>query len=214
MVLVSVLFFSLQPKNEAGLSDKILLTESRVGSANDFVRSLKAIYVPEAVRISSYKAAKVIFYEYKNHSGAFNSRDNATAHFRQLVTSGTVNKGSLSLEYPIEDFILWGTTNSKIKEDIVKEYGQTNLNSLFRNLSDQSLKHLNAELDFNYGDYNIIVRNDSASDNYFMVNATVNFSVTTDLANWTVNDTYSVRVNKKDVDVCFNDSDHSCFPLS
>ena len=207
VVLVSVLFFSLQSKNEFKLSDRNFLTESRVGSANYFVKSLKTIYVPEAIKISSYKAAKAIFSDYKDYGGSF-TRKSANLHFSEIVSTGSVDQGGTQI--PIQDYINASTSNPKTLEQLTEEYNRTNLNYLFGSISEESHNHLNAELNLTYD--NINISPDSGSSDHFIVDAFVNFSVITELANWTVSDNYSVRVNKKNVNVCFNDSDRSCFP--
>ena len=204
IVLASVVFFAFEPESDSK-SRQIDLSEHRVGSANDFVRSVKTFYIPSAIKVSGYKAAKAVFSDYKANSGDFSSRE-AKEYFSDLVTNGSAYKNGNQMA--VEDFIKT-SSNSKTLQELRAEYENASLNSLFKAI-DLQAGYMRADVDFDYSNYSIGVRRHYDPDK-FIVEATVNFNVSTDLASWQVSESYSVPLDRRNVNICFNSSDRSCF---
>ena len=206
IVLASVVFFAFGPESDS--SSRVDLVEYRAESANDFVKSVKTFYIPSAIKISGHKAAKAVFSEYKASGGEFNSR-RAEDFFSDLVANGTAYKNGNYVS--VEDFIKT-SSNSKTLQQLRTEYENASLDSLFEAI-DQQASYLRADVDFDYSNYSIRAHKHPDPDK-FVVDATVNFNVSTELASWNVSETYSVVLDRQGIDLCFNSSNRSCFDSS
>ncbi len=184
ILVVSVLFITFVPRQGLTLKADIPLVESRVSTANDFVETVKASYLPMALRMSSYNALNALSeYLKQRNNGLFSDNDELNRNFAEVMLNGSIfcELGGQNKHMPIDECLGLGRTFMNNR----------NLTQRLRDIENSSMATLHLDTNFSrdwYGDYNVVLfQNNETGPFQVGVNITVNFSVDAGVAWW--NDT-------------------------
>ncbi len=184
ILIVSVLFITFSPRQGLPLKGQTGFTESRVSTADDLVETVKASYVPMALRMASYNALNALSeYLKQRNSGLFADYDELNRNFAEVMLNGSIycEIGGQNKHMPIDECIGSGRTFM----------GNRNFTQRLRDIENSSKATLQIETNFSngwYGDYNVaLFQNNETGPFQVGVNITINFSANAGIAWW--NDT-------------------------
>lgn len=184
ILIVSVLFISFSPRHGLAAKGQAPFTESRISTADDFVETVKASYVPMALRMSSYNALNALSeYLKQRNSGLFADYGELNRNFAEVMLNGSIycEIGGLNKHMPIDECLGSGRTFM----------GGRNFTQRLRDIENSSKATLQLDTTFSrdwYGDYSVVIfQNNETGPFQAGVNITVNFSVNAGIAWW--NDT-------------------------
>ncbi len=184
ILIVSVLFITFSPRHGLAIKGQVSFTESRISAADDFVETVKASYMPMALRMASYNALNALSeYLKQRNNSLFADYDELNRNFAEVMLNGSIycEIGGRNEHIPIDECLGSGKTFM----------GNRNFTQRLRDIEKSSKAILQIDTNFSrdwYGDYNVVLFQNNATGPFQAgVNVTINFSVNAGIAWW--NDT-------------------------
>ena len=186
ILIITVVFVSFSPEYSSTIDYQTEVTQSRVGTANELVETIKYSYVPAAIEASSYHALKWLShclktrgdlsspcYGYSAGPGqGFRDRPEFNTTFEWMMLNGTLPGVSYDAANP-------SLTN------FYPGMEKVHLRNLLAEMEDASRDYSQIETNFTTKNFNLnLYQNRETGAFQVGVNLTINFSVNAGLARW------------------------------
>jgi hypothetical protein len=192
LLIVAIFFVAFKPQSAVTLKEKVPVIESRVLVANDFVKFVKAAYLPSALRTSSYNALNAISQYQKASGSRFANHAELTSAFAEVMLNGSINCAGTHRDIEacicIADAAYPGCSDADPNTPDLMH--NRNFTQRQRDVANLSINMLQLWSNFTYDRYNVVLfQNNETGPFQVGVNATVNFSVNAGVAWWNFTET-------------------------
>ena len=192
ILMVTVFFAALSPRQGDDIRDEIPATQTRMKVTDNFITLLRTAYIPTAMRTSSYNALVAISEYQKSHGLRFENHSELQRHFAEVMINGSMDCGT----YRSVEQCICNCTNTNLSYMKNKTLTQR-----LRDIVDLSNSDLQIRTNFSYRDYNVSLSQDNDTGPFQVrVNATVNFTSTNGLAWWNFTETYAAVFNVEGIE--------------